>query len=290
MRAFRLSLSVVALTLLFAGGVDAEIYKYVDEHGITHLSNTPPAQHGAEVVEMSEPGEVLGDDTGVEWEAYEAETPALDEHAFEGGLAPDSIQGLTPEQLQEMEAQFSNLEGFMAGGEGDGQAGGNPILLDAMAALGTIAAMGIAAVVGITVLIVLLAAVFSALILKLACKVGGPEVPSFKRAYGIIMLQSLSGIGVVGLVVLLWPLMVVQEGVEGPAAWMLAMQSPTLQALTSLLPLVINVAILSKFLGVGPVRGLWIYILWTVFLTAIMMAFVLGAVLIGVGGAALSGG
>lgn len=43
--------SLVLLLLVLAAGVGAQIYQWVDERGITHLSNRPPAGTAVEVDE-----------------------------------------------------------------------------------------------------------------------------------------------------------------------------------------------------------------------------------------------
>lgn len=48
-------LSLLSATLLLCSGVNAEIYKWVDENGQTHFTQQPPASGQAETIEVPPP-------------------------------------------------------------------------------------------------------------------------------------------------------------------------------------------------------------------------------------------
>lgn len=170
------AIAIVGLACLAAVGSGAEIYRYVDEHGRTHLtgsSDAIPSRYRAQAVEIS--GEVSRNDSvnvipemhrrppGEEDAPVASFEPTRATRTLEPepGAAP-APQSLLPEQLEKIR-------------------GLGPAIFGVFALLG---------VVGLAL---------SGLILCLTCRLMGEEVPSLGRAMLVLIAQTFANLGM-GLV------------------------------------------------------------------------------------------
>ncbi len=74
-------LSLLSATLLLASGVNAEIYKWVDENGQTHYTQQPPESGQAETIQVPPPPPI--DDTAAEVEELIEQQEAAEKSARE---------------------------------------------------------------------------------------------------------------------------------------------------------------------------------------------------------------
>ncbi|MDP6540990.1 MAG: DUF4124 domain-containing protein [Planctomycetota bacterium] len=168
----RLLPSIVALGLLLATTpAGAEIYRWVDESGTTHYTDRSegvPPQFRRHALTGDEIGRIPFNQ--------------LDGLNVLPGAADGTDAGETPPSFDP--ANLDNVEALKTYIEGAGAVVFGAAVFAALALIGLFFA-------------------FSAWVLLLACKVVGQDSPGFKKAYGIVIVQTLAGaLAAPGLVVL----------------------------------------------------------------------------------------
>jgi len=219
---------VALVVLLSAAEAGASIYKYVDRSGVTHYTDSlsqVPGEYRNQVEDIT--GEVDG----------------------MGFNVVEGIDGAAPKDGKAGEGEGVDLElpeGSLPGGEAASQ------LLDNFG-------FGI-------VLLILLAIpalyVVSALILKLACRLGGEEPPGLGRACLVLFVQGVAGTAVGAAFGGIGMLIGIEEA--GVAV------SAGLSVVSALCSWLANAAVLSSMLSCAFVRALWIGVIHTVLVLVIV--------------------
>ncbi len=215
---------VALLWLGWSGSAEARIYKYVDRDGDAHYTDSlqqVPMQYRYQVRDIS---------------------PEMEENAnfrivegLNGDAAADG-GGFEPE----LDADFGDLEGLDA---------------DAGMVAGVLENFGFGIVL-LFLLAIPVLYVVSALIFKLACRIGGEDPPGLGRACGILLAQGFAGSAVGGVVGGIAGVMGIDEAASIGA-------SIAVGGASTLLSWMVNAAILASMMSYGFVKSMWIGFLHT---------------------------
>lgn len=251
------------LGCLAAGPIDAAIYRYVDANGVAHFSDAyaaVPERYRDQVTDVSE---TTGRGTG--FQVVEG---------LNGGqqAAPGAVD-------EESDASWLDF----AWPESERESGDSSAVLEAVgvdAAGGpAAAAKQLASSFGIWIVLVVLlfVALFLAiggLILKLACRIAGAEPPSLGRACVILLAQSIVGSAVGGFVNL-----VGVRGVGGGGAEEASLVVSLLVAgISMLLSWFVGAAVLHAMTDIGFLRSLWVGVVHTGLVLALILVPIVGVV------------
>lgn len=241
-----LGILVALLGMLLCSPASAEMWKYVDENGVPHFTDSLERvphrlrDNATEITgKIEERGSVIV--PGLNGPSAEA----FPTNEWDGETEPD------PDVLS---AQLEEMMGDNA--------------------LGLLGA-GIAGFVGIMLLMLPIGLAINALYLMLACKIAAPETPNFSRAFiisGVQFLASLvagiaSGIGQCAL------------GAVSPET----ADSGLLNAVGGLASLAINASLLGSMLAIGFWRGVgvmvvqWLLVFATVVIPVVLLGILAGA-------------